>query len=472
MQFKESILKEYILPLLQSKDEQVTSYALDALSHFSAQDMSTILPEKAMEYIIQCTEDEPNPNQHKVLVTLMSNELDHMRRGLFKAEFKQQKTAVEIDPVQKKEITNEAGEVVGERELDMAASFIESWEDARVAPGLRSGYASAILHILEYKDVLEKQVSMESISKTKWYRCMITSFTDVSLTDHLLVRVSSVQSWKTFFKNALSGTENEMEATVSVLLKDLLARLERSTVPGVTCNVALALTGLVSTVRMYIPSFAASCATEIIQVLMKNYIVLSGSPLSHSAHLMSEEVQFAAKFALGHLAAFVINNDQLVSTLYNVLIDSATSTNNKSRNIDTAIDLVQYANGYAAGHFIGALAMWPTVTDQIEQMKNTGLQSLISYCGAPVIADSRVLGIMMGLASKLKASYMGSELSFAVDNLKSYLEGNGMNKGLLFGSTWLAAVGAIKENQVDYEISSIIESVMTAASQDVSYVKE
>lgn len=223
-------------------------------------------------------------------------------------------------------------------------------------------------------------------------------------------------------------------------------------------------------VRLFIPSFASSCANDIIEVLMKNYIVLSGSPLSHSAHLMSEEVQFAARFVLGHLAEFIISNDKLASTIHKVLMDSAVSTNNKSRNIDTAVDLVQYANGYAAGHFIASLAMWPTVTEKIENMKNTGMHSLIEYCSAQTASDSRVLGIMMGLASKLKPTYMGEELSFAVGNLKAYLAGQSINKGLLFGSTWISAVGALQENQIDLEISEIIESVMTAASSDVSFL--
>lgn len=244
LQFKDSLLKEYILPLIQSDNEDATSYALEALANFPAQDISTVLPEKAIDYILQCTNGKPNKNQHKVLVTLMSNELDHMRRGLFKGEAKQQNTAVE-DQNHKTQVTNEEGEVIGERELAMASSFINNWEDTRVAPGLRSGYASAILHIIDPENSPDsvKGVTMETISKTKWYRCMVTSFTDVSLTDHLMIRVSSIQSWKTFFKNALSGTENDMETIVSLVLKDLLSRLERSTVPGVTCNITLALTG-------------------------------------------------------------------------------------------------------------------------------------------------------------------------------------------------------------------------------------
>lgn len=245
MQFKESLLKDYILPLIKSNDDNAVSYAVYALADFPASDIAIILPEKAMDYVLQCTpkDGKPNKNQHKVLITLMSNELDHMRRGLFKEEVKQQqKIAAIVEEKEKAEVTNEAGEIVGEREAAMELSFIDCWEEARVAPGLRSGYATAILHILE-SDHKPDMTTMEAISKTKWYRCMVTSFTDVSLTDHLLVRVSSIKSWEAFFKNSISKTGNDMEIIVSLVLKDLLSRLERSTVPGVTCNIFLAVTG-------------------------------------------------------------------------------------------------------------------------------------------------------------------------------------------------------------------------------------
>lgn len=235
LQFKETLVREFISPLLQSNHEETISHALLALSKFPAQDITVILPEKAMDYIVQCTSNE---NQHKVLATLMSNELDHMRRGLFKEEGTKQKVEVQQH---KASNTNEAGEVVGERELEMEAAFVNSWEEARVAPGLRAGYANAMLHILESEPT--QGATMEAISKTRWYRYMITLFTDVSLTDHLLVRVSSVKSWETFFRNALKGSEADMEKIVQFVLKDLLSRLERSTVPGVTCNIFLAMTG-------------------------------------------------------------------------------------------------------------------------------------------------------------------------------------------------------------------------------------
>lgn len=469
------MLTDFVLPLIDSDDKHAARHAMLALSKFSAQDIAAVLPEKAAEYVQHTTpaDDHPNENQHLVLATLMSNELDHMRRGLFKEEASKKPAASTTG--NKQQITNDAGHIVGERESEIQGMLSQIWEDARVAPGLRSGYAIAMLHTLQSKETLVKP-TLQDMSKTKWYRFMITSFTDVSLTDHLLLRVSSIGSWKSFFQNALSDAKNELEAIVSLLVKDLLARLERSTVPGVTCNIVIAITGLVLVVQSYTPSYAASCANEIIDILMKNYIVLSGSPLSHSAHLMSEEVQFAARFALGHLATCIISNEKVTQNIYKVLLDAATGTNPKYRNIDTSVDLVQFANGYAAGHFMASLTMYPTMTDSIEHMKMTGLASLQQYYTLDNASDSRVVGMLMGLASKLKPSLMcdaetvGDELNMASTKLKEYLNGGSIGKGVLLGSTWIVALGALQDDGVDYEYSNVIESVMAAASRDVSHV--
>ncbi|KAL9552159.1 hypothetical protein MBANPS3_003915 [Mucor bainieri] len=489
LQFKQHLLTDHVLPLIDCNDPHAAQHAMLALSAFSAQDMAAVLPEKAADYVQHATpaDDHPIENQECVLATLMSNELDHMRRGLFKEEASKKQASSSSSSSndtsqqqQQHHTTNDAGHVVGEREAEIQALLSQLWEDARVAPGLRSGYAIAMLHTLQSKDTTP---ALQDMSKAKWYRFMVTSFTDVSLTDHLLLRVSSIDAWKTFFQNALfrdAAQNNEVEAMVSVLIKDLLARLERSTVPGVTCNIAMAITGLVLVVqRYYAPSFAASCASEVIEILMTHYIVLSGSPLSHSAHLMSEEVQFAARFALGHLAPCIISNDTLVQQMHTVLLDAATHTtsggsNNKYRNIDTSVDLVQFANGYAAGHFVASLTVYPAATDSIDSLKTAGLASLQQYYMRDDASDSRVVGILMGLASQLKPAMMcdadtvGDELNLTSTKLKAYLNGESISKGLLLGSTWVVALGALQEYGVEHEYANIIESVMAAASRDAS----
>ncbi|CEG67181.1 hypothetical protein RMATCC62417_03647 [Rhizopus microsporus] len=461
LQFKETLLNDFILPLISSDNDcqESKTYALKALSHFSANDIATLIPEKAKDYLSMILESEvPSKGYSPILVKLMSNELDHMRRGLFIEE-----TSKKPETISKKRKAS----TTGEREEEVGKTLTEKWMEGHVAPGLRAGYATAILHILNFSREPISEHTFDAISKTKWYRAMVTSFTDLTLTDHLLVRVSSISSWQAFFQAALKGKEVEIESIVSILLKDLLARLERSTVPGVSTNILLAITGLVSTLRAIIPSFASSCANDIVQVLLRNYILLQGSPLSHSAHLMSEEVQFAARFALGHLSTHVISNDKLAETISKTLIEAATYEKSKSRNIDTAVDLVQFANGYAAGYFVSSVIQWPTKTEQLDVLGKQGLYQLLGYCNSPGISESRVLGIMMGLSSKQNANGMEEVLWLAKDVLRSYTDGRPVNIGLLLGSTWVCGVGSAPDSgAIDDECASILESAYTRAVTD------
>ncbi|CAO3663134.1 unnamed protein product [Rhizopus stolonifer] len=460
LQFKETILTRFIEPLLDNEIscEEAKSYALEALSHFSSNDISTILPEKAKDYLPVVLESRtPNKSYEHVLVKLMSNELDHMRRGLFKEESNKQTESV------KKRGVNQ----IGEREREIERIFTEKWLEGHVAPGLRAGYATGILHISDFSSEPVPEHSIQSVSKTKWYRTMVTSFTDITLTDHLLIRVSSISSWQSFFQAVLKGKEVAAESIASILLSDLLSRLERSTVPGVSSNVLLAMTGLVSTLRLIIPSFAVSCANEIIDVLLKNYVNVFGSTISHSAHLMSEEVQFAARFALGHLSTHIISNEKTAASLSQALISAATKASNKTRNIDNAVDLVQFANGYAASHFISNVISWPTKTEPLDILGKQGLYQLLDYCNTPNICESRILGIMMGWASKLNPTAMEEVIWLAKDLVKSYLSGHSVNKGLLFGSAWVCAMyGTVGGDDIDEECINVLESAVFKASTD------
>lgn len=229
MQFKQVLLSDYIQPLLNASNtvNETRSYALMALSQFPAGDIQTVLPEKSGDYLDEVLEIN-NPNYVPVLAKLMTHELDHMRRGLFKQEGQSKVTEDVVKTT------------LGEREHEMGHQLVELWESARVAPGLRSGYANAVLHTNEMK----REPGVQDISKTKWYRSMVTCFTDIALTDHLLVRVSSLGGWKAFFNSVFLGDNQDVETKMDNLLNDLISRLERSTVPGTTCNILLAITGM------------------------------------------------------------------------------------------------------------------------------------------------------------------------------------------------------------------------------------
>lgn len=184
---------------------------------------------------------------------------------------------------------------------------------------------------------------------------------------------------------------------------------------------------------------------------------------------MSEEVQFAARFVLGHLSTYVVSNEKVAITLSKALIDAATRGSSKSRNIDTAVDLVQFANGYAAGYFVSNLISWPTKTEQLDILGKQGLYQLLDYCNSPNVCDSRILGIMMGWASKLNPTAMEEVIWLAKGIIKSYLTDTYAGKGLLLGSAWICAMyGIAGSDNIDEECINVLESAVSKASTDVS----
>lgn len=244
IEFKQTILDDYLVNLIHSRDEKVKSSALDALSSFAPADIATLIPEKSKQYLDEIMKTVNNgmtsKSYSKILVALMNHELDHMRRGYF---------STTGEGESKTSIQQQSGRGGKTNQFDegsnlLASRFFNIWENAHVSPGLRSGYATTILYGIKYNlDAELGANTMESIIKTKWYRCMMTSIVDVSLIDHLIVRVANFGAWKSFFNAVLVGNEGDIENRALLLLKDLLTRLDKSTVPGQTCNIFLALTG-------------------------------------------------------------------------------------------------------------------------------------------------------------------------------------------------------------------------------------
>ncbi|KAL0087967.1 hypothetical protein J3Q64DRAFT_1735427 [Phycomyces blakesleeanus] len=463
IEFKNEVLNDFLAFLIQCSNEEVQTFALKALSHFTAVDIATLLPEKAKPYVSEIASSvHPSIGYANVLAKLMSHELDSMLRGLFKEE-NSKKITPEETLEGKRNIV-----LVGEKEYTIGSQFVTGWENARVIPGLRSGYAISVLYTIHnHVDRQGSSNTPENMTKTKWYRCMQTSIADIGLTDHIMIRISCLSAWMALFEKALVGTEADIEARGTVLLKDLTLRLERSTVPGTTCNILLAVTGLIVTAYRIIPSFATASASQIIDILTSKYIMKAGRSTSYSTLLMSEEVQFAARFSLGYISACVITNEKALTRLLDIFLQNVTEKTS-TRSIDTSLDLVQFANGFAAGHFTGALATWPTKTPGINELVKTGIESLLNYCnmGTDEVSESKALGIMMGWASSIKQDDMREIYQFAKDTLRLYIDGVLVNKGVLLGSTWVCAYGSSQEDQIDEESANLLESAMTAASLD------
>ncbi|KAI7865788.1 hypothetical protein BDF14DRAFT_970185 [Spinellus fusiger] len=473
MEFKESVISTYLVKLLASENENVKLYALKAWSHFSANDISTLLPEKAKEYISNITDTYPNQGHVDVLAKLMSYELDSMRRGLFKEEIAKRSTpegpAVEAASSLSSPADQYALLHVGNKEHTLGGLFVSGWENARILPGLRSGYTIATLYALN--DLIRSDAGANNataIVKTKWYRCMQTAIADVGLTDHLMVRVSSLGAWIAFFEVFLVGNEADIESKGVFLLKDLITRLEKSTVPGTTCNILLAMTGLIVTAYRVIPSFAVVSAIQFIDVLTSKYISKAGHSTSYSPLLTSEEVQFAARFSLGYVAACTITNEKTLKGFTEIMLENIIMEKS-SRNIDTAVDLIQFANGFSAGHFTATLAVWPTKTAAIKDLVDGSLSTLLDYCSkAPeCISESKALGMMMGWASNIKQDDMTQVYQFAKEMVCRYVQGTHVNKGVLLGSLWVCAYAVdMGEGQLEEKYVNLLESAVAFATSD------
>ncbi|KAG2222843.1 hypothetical protein INT45_000458 [Circinella minor] len=489
-ELKDNILFNYLEPLMSSDIVTIRSYAYSALAHFPAEDIKRLLPEKAKQFTDEII-TEPNQAQMDVLRQLLSHELDHMRRNLFKEDGtsninnnSQESTATQ----RQKKDKEKQPKTIGAKEADLAGRFVKAWEQAGVAPGVRTGYTIAVLHTTNSHmndrstatGTTGAALSSDSITKAKWYRCMTTSIGDIGLTDHLLIRISCLSGWVSLFETAFGSDNGNGDSTFEIkgtqILRDLLTRLEKSTVPGTTCNILLALTGFVLTIHRVSPSFGVSCATQLIDLLCSKYINSHEQSSSNMSTLVtSDEVQFAANVCLGHIAGCTISNEKLSTQLLNLMLDQATS--NKQQNMDTTIDLTQFAQGYAASIYTAALMTWPTKTNPIDNLAKNGLSTLLQYVNGTKqqgLSESRALGIMMGWASKISKTDMYDVCWFASETLKLYSEqglSSKMNRGVLLGSCWVAAYSAINDDgHFDPDIANTLREATEKASNDVSYL--
>ncbi|KAI9496661.1 hypothetical protein BDB00DRAFT_102267 [Zychaea mexicana] len=471
-EFKDDVLFNYIEPLMSSDIDGIRSSALSALSHFPADDIMRLLPEKAKQFTDEVIA-EPDEAHAKVLTKLLSHELDHMRRNLFKEDAPSNKSKPVDEEAQGQ---NTAGRPpIGEKEAELTGRFVKAWEQAGTAPGVRAGYTIAVLHATSSHMNDTSSSAGNSITKTKWYRCMTTSIGDIGLTDHLLVRVSCLSGWVSLFETAFGLDDSTFEIKGTQILRDLLGRLEKSTVPGTTCNILMALTGFVLTAHRLSPSFGVSCATQMIDLLLTKYIVSTDQQQgSRSTLVMSEEVQFAANFCLGHIAGCAISNEKLATQMLNLMLDNATAENGTGRRIDTTVDLAQFARGYAAAVYTAALATWPTKTHGIDSLAKNGLETLLQYISAANqrVSESRALGIMMGWTAKMTRSTDMQEICWlARETLKIYTEQGSpsaqLNRGILLGSCWVAAYSAVDEDgNFDSDTAQALQEAAETASND------
>ncbi|CAO3580472.1 unnamed protein product [Absidia cylindrospora] len=473
-EFKQVILDDYLSTFIYSSDKCVKRSALRAMSFFPVPDISPLLPEKAKQYMDDIDASGANSGHAELLVSLMTYELDHMRRGFFLEEHGN--TAKSQSSSNDDGSNGDRNDILSEtKENQIGGQFVAAWENARTSPGLRSGYSIAVLQGAKHH--LNPEIhanTMETLVKTKWYRCLVTCLGDIGCTDHLLVRVSSPGAWAAFFGAIMVGNESDVETRSLLLLKDLLVRLEKSTVPGHTCNIFLALTGMVTAVYDIIPTCATTCATQLIDILTTKYI-LHGDVKSNSLLVTSEEVQYAARYCLGHVAKCIVINDKMATRILDILLQLVTECHLTKRKLDAAVDLIHFSSGFAAGYFSSVLATWSTKSSTIETLGIHGISELLTYCkgSSDSLSDSACLGIMMGWASKIDTNDMKNVSEFARKQLDSYSAGKSGNVGLLLGAPWICSYGAYDDNgNLDKNMMDCLTQAATNAHSDEAFANQ
>ncbi|ORZ00078.1 hypothetical protein BCR42DRAFT_429905 [Absidia repens] len=474
VEFKQVILDDYLSTFIYSPDKSVKRSALRALSFFPVPDISPLLPEKAKQYMDDIDASGANAGHAELLVSLLTYELDHMRRGFFLEEHGN--TAKPQSSSNNGGSNEDRNDILSEtKENQIGGQFVAAWENARTSPGLRSGYSIAVLQGAKHHLNPEIQANtMETLVKAKWYRCLVTCLGDIGCTDHLLVRVSSPGAWAAFFGAIMVGNESDVETRTLLLLKDLLVRLEKSTVPGHTCNIFLALTGMVTAVHDIIPTCATTCATQLIDILTTKYI-LHGDVKSNSLLVTSEEVQYAARYCLGHVAKCVVINDKMATRILDILLQLVIECRPTKRKLDAAVDLIHFSSGFAAGYFSSVLATWSTKSSTIETLGIHGISELLTYCkgASDSLSDSACLGIMMGWASKIDTNDMKNVSEFACRQLHSYIAGKSGNIGLLLGASWVCSYGACDDiGMIDKNMMDCLTQAATNARSDEAFANQ
>ncbi|KAI8081389.1 uncharacterized protein BX664DRAFT_376091 [Halteromyces radiatus] len=409
-EFKQVLLDDYLSTLICSSDKSIQTSALQALSSFPTSDILTLLPEKAKEYVDSINDNYINDGHSDILVNLITYELDHMRRGFFQDEQGNiSKSTINDDDDDDDNNSSHNKDLLNSREHQIGAEFVAAWENARISPGLRSGYTIAVLQgVAHHLDPIIQADTMETLVKTKWYRCMVTSL------------------------------------------------------------------GMISTLYEILPSHATTCTTQLIDIITSRYIT-SGDSKLNSLLVTSEEVQYAARYCLGHVAKCIIINDKMTTQILDTLLTLATQCRPSKRSMDASVDLIHFSSGYAAGHFSSVLATWPTKSSTIETLAGRGISELLDYCnGSPdSLSESTCLGIMMGWASKLDQNDMRDVIIHARKQLELYTNRKSLNVGLLLGAPWICAYGAYDEYGVlDQETVDVLSKAAHIARDDSMLAKQ
>ncbi|KAH8551145.1 hypothetical protein BGW37DRAFT_494982 [Umbelopsis sp. PMI_123] len=428
---RETILHQYLAAYLKSDVPEIKKASITALSCFQPTDIISLMEERPKDNIALMLSDYTINEYSSTLAKLMTHELDHMRRGLFRegdASQNNRKMAPEKKGVQES----------ASQEYQIMQKIEKEWRDFSVSPGLRSGYALASLY--------GYHVTSASASATSGdlQRQMAAALTDISLSDHLLIRIGSFSAWQALFEDAIGKTVESAERYTEGVIDDLLKRLSSSKVPGLTCNILTALTGCILALHKISASAATTTAARVIDNLFSDYFVSKSNKIpAVSSLILNEDVQFAVRLCIGSISECMISNERMVQKIVTQLLQDVHEQTSKV-TIDVAVELQSYSSGYALAHLIAVMRRYPTKPESVESLSSNTMNALLKLCLDTRLSDSAILGIWMGFASRFGWSEMMPVYQLAQQVILNHSNGEIMNKANanLIGAFWLCAYAA------------------------------
>ncbi|KAG0316124.1 hypothetical protein BGZ99_007032 [Dissophora globulifera] len=393
LDLREAILTNYIQPLLASQNPEVLAAALKALSYFTAPEIMSVLPTESpslyiRESILEAQDALVVDEFSLVLDKLVRHELQHMRRGLFKdAAFKR---TVPDSGSGVQELSRLQGVLTV-----VSGNILQKWQSGDVNPGLRTGYAlssllcSAVVEKLPASsskytitDTLEADDSVEAIQGRQSYRNVMTALTDVTLTDHLVERISALEGWTALFDNMwITSDDSQTSVIAETLIGDLYKKITDGYIPAHCANALFAITGTALTVS----------ASVLAKHLLQNFV----RPETLSDIGSADEVQFAVLVSLSFITPLVVVDEKLVAAVLDVFVDRLQADAGNNNTSSELSSWATFAGGWALCNLLAGLVDAPTKTAELDQLCRQTLQQLLTVLDLGTASFALMLGILI-----------------------------------------------------------------------------
>ncbi|KAF9348256.1 hypothetical protein BGX26_000316 [Mortierella sp. AD094] len=487
LDLREVVLVGYIQPLLSSEDPEILSAALKALSCFTAPEILPVLPTESpilyvRERILEANDTMVVDDYSLILDKLVRHELLHMRRGLFKdAAFKK---ATPDAPSGAQELERLQGVL-----SVVSSNILQKWQSGDVNPGLRIGYALSsqlCSSVVNKADGKENRDSVEAIRAQQGYRNVMTALMDVTLTDHIVERISALEGWTALFDNMWISSDDAQTLTIAeTLIADLYKKIADGYVPAHCANALFAITGIILSLHRHSHPASTVQSSVLAKHLLQNYV----RPEALSDVGGSDEVQFAVLVSLSFITPLAAVDEKLVTSVLSVFSDRLqTDAGNSSASSDLS-SWATFATGWAFCNLLAGLVDAPTKTAELNEICLQTLQRLLNVFEVNSASFALTLGILIAFprlsiaitssTSTTRKTSSGNEEMEAVRKIKTMARSD-MEKFLenqqqtlsaqalarLLGAPWVIAFSDRTETSLDErkQDTGLLDSALLAAT--------